>query len=588
MRRGRAERLVAQWYDALVNVAFLATPVVLGRHRRVLMAHAVVQDLEGDSPAALFSAAIKEALVARDAPRWMRIRGLRFFPVSDSVQPLQAEVELYRFEPEVRAAWMLLHRSGLDDAELIDVLRGAAVGAPDDVLAVARRIPVPADQIFDPCAVKLAPEWNRRQQPRLVVPAVLIVLALITAVLVWQLGRDGSTKHQATSTDVSDEVTFTAAAAPDLWRRTSKLDFSAWPARGDLLQDRGLQRRMWRYWQNQAGIAASTGTSMVPPTTPPSILYAGTVDGSEIVVTYDGQRIGRYTEANGRAGLRLDRVDSADLMTSAALVVSRGPQGRRYLLAPWIASSAVRDLVVPDGVSRALTTVNGLTAPVAAGAAGCRSRIVIELRSSPAVAEKHAFVLADLDDLMPTHLTYMPAPHGEPIARPPREVLTAEARNSWALHACGLDAWRNQSARLINNWTFAEQSLPTGGTARWVCLRLDPWAGGGQATIRLETPNRAAQPVAAATNTSACSRFSQNVVAATLWRSPTQAPYLLAAGSRRISHITIRESRGTRTYGAQVAVAFTHGAGVASVVGKETTGKDVPGMINRSLTRSAR
>ncbi|MFF0342729.1 hypothetical protein [Kribbella sp. NPDC004875] len=596
MRRGQAGTMVAQSYDALVNVVFLVTPVRLGRHRRVLLAHAIVQRLDGAAPVALFSAAIRAALVARTVPRWMGIRGLRFFPVTDSLQPLQSEVELYRSAPEVRAAWALLHRSGLEDGALTGVLRDAGIAAPENVLAAARQIAVPADQIFDPCAVKLAPEWNRRTRRQfalLAIPAVLAVLGLLTAGLIWQLTDDSEKQQQAASIGVADphgssrQAAFTAAAAADEWRRTSKLDFSAWPARGELLQDKGLQARMWRAWQNQAQIDAAQGTSTVPPTNPPSLLYAGNVDGSLVVVVYDGQRVGRYTEAGGRGSLRLDRVDSADLMTSAALVVSRGPQGRRYLVAPWIAGSAVRDLAVRDAVSRPLAVTNGLTAPVPAGGAGCRSRFVLELRSSPAVAEKHAFVLADLDAFVPTHLTYMPAPTAE-AARPPREVLSTDARSSWALHACGLDAWRNSSARLINSWTFAEQTLPTGGSARWTCLRLDTWTGGGQASVRLEPPTGAALPVSAAVNTSACSRFSQNLVAATLWRAPNRASYLLAAGSRRVSHITVRDNRGARTYGTPVAIPFTAGTAVTNIVGKETTGKTIPGMINPALTRSRR
>ncbi|MGW7684050.1 hypothetical protein ACWGID_25135 [Kribbella sp. NPDC054772] len=596
MRRGQAGTVVPQSYDALVNVVFLATPVRLGRHRRVLLAHAIVQGLEDGTPDTVFSVAIREALVARSVPRWMGIRGLRFFPVTDSLQPLQSEVELYRSAPEVRAAWALLHRSGLEDDALVGVLRDAGITAPENVLAAARQISVPADQIFDPCAVKLAPEWNRRTRPRfalLAIPAVLVVLGLVAAGLIWRLNGDSTTQPQATSMGVADsrgparQASFSAAASDDEWRRTSKLDFSAWPARGELLQDKGLQDRMWRFWEKQAQIDAAPGTSTVAPTTPPSVLYAGNVDGSLVVVVYDGQRLGRYTEAAGRGSLRLDRVDSADLMTSAALVVSRGPQGRRYLLAPWIAGAGVRDLAVRDAVSRPLAVTNGLTAAVPAGGAGCRSRFVLELRSSPAVAEKHAFVLADLDAFVPTHLTYMPAPDGG-AARPPREVLSTDARNSWALHACSLDAWRNNSARLINSWAFAEQTLPTGGTARWTCLRLDTWTGGGQASIRLEPPSGAALPVSAATNTSACSRFSQNVVAATLWRAPNRASYLLAAGSRRISHITVRENRGAQTYGTPVALPFTSGTAVTSIAGKETTGTTIPGLINPALTRAAR
>lgn len=203
--------------------------------------------------------------------------------------------------------------------------------------------------------------------------------------------------------------------------------------------------------------------------------------------------------------LRLDRVDSADLMTSAAVVIDRSSAGTRYLLAPWIAAAAVRDLAVPAAASRPLSFDGGVTAPVAAGPQGCRSRIALELRSSAAVAEKHAFVLADLGDLVPAHLTYMPPPtHG--AARSPREVLSTEARRSWSLHACGLDTWHNQATRLVNSWSFARQTLPTGGSARWACVRVDAWSGQGKAAVRLELPSGPAQQVVTMADTSQLER----------------------------------------------------------------------------------
>jgi hypothetical protein len=307
------------------------------------------------------------------------------------------------------------------------------------------------------------------------------------------------------------------------------------------------------------------------------MLYAGHLGDALVVILYDGSRIGRYTETAGAGSLRVDRVDSADLMTSAAIVVDRSTAGTRYLLAPWIAAAAVRDLAVPAAASRPLSVKDGVTPAVAAGPAGCRSRIALELRSSPAVAEKHAFVLADLGDVIPAHLTYMPLPtHG--AARSPREVLSADARRSWALHACGLDAWHNQATRLVNSWSFARQELPTGGVARWACVRVDGWAGQGRATIRLELPKGPAQQVAAIADTSACGRFAQNVVAATVWRSPARENYVLAAGSRHVTRLFLQTSAGRQTATSPVARKLRAGPKITAVQGELDNGQIVDGV----------
>ncbi|MET9274330.1 hypothetical protein [Kribbella sp. NPDC003557] len=594
MRRGHAENLVGELYDELVYVAFQATPVRLGRHRRVLVAHAVVQRLPRQveravaqvPPAELFGLVVKAALSAGDARQRVRIRGLRFFPMTDAPEPLQLEEALHREPPEVRVAWALRQRAGLDDDAVRRILAAAGVADTTAVLSAAGHVALPPEQLFDPCAVKLAPEWNRsRSRLVLALPLILIAGCLVA----WGVSHDPAevTSSRPTGSSVeSQTVTAGFRAAPaNLWRSTSKLDFAAWSPRGELAGDTQIQSRVWQFWQQGKQVTTAPGTSPVAPAEPPALLYAGRVAGAVVVLVYDGTRVGRYTEVGGAQSLRLDRVDSADLMTSAAIAVSRTPQGTRYVLAPWIAAAAVRDLAVPAGTSRPLEVAGGLTAAVPGGGAGCRSRFVLELRSSPAVAEKHAFVLADLGNLVPAHLTYMPLP-ADGTARSPREVLSTEARISWALHACTLDGWHDAGTRLINNWAFAEQKLPTGGTARWSCLRVDAWSGQGLATVRLEPPSGPAVPVGTSVGTSACSRFSQNIAAATVWRAPTRQSYVLAAGSRHVTGLVLRTNRGRQAVTSPVAVPLVRGTTVTGLQARLANGKTFEGMTGPATGRA--
>src|SRR4051794_7031615 len=146
MRREHVESL----YDSLVFVAFQATSARLGRHRRVLIAHGVVQRLPqllvADDVAApeAFTVVVKEALQADEARRWVRIRGLRFFPVTDALEPLQCDEVLRAVAPEVRVAWALLHRGGFDRVTVLRILQEVGIPLAAAVLEAADAVPVDA------------------------------------------------------------------------------------------------------------------------------------------------------------------------------------------------------------------------------------------------------------------------------------------------------------------------------------------------------------------------------------------------------------------------------------------------------------
>jgi hypothetical protein len=183
---------------------------------------------------------------------------------------------------------------------------------------------------------------------------------------------------------------------------------------------------------------------------------------------------------------------------------------------------------------------NGVTAQVPRPpATGCASWPALQLRSSPLVAEHHAFLLTDLGGITAAHLTFTPPPSH--AAQSPREATGSDALVALSRLACGLPALRNQDTKQINTWEFALQPLPQSqGTATWVCTRADRWDGtGSTATAFLPPGTGPSEPTGSEVQGRSCSRFSQHVVADIRWRSPQGRQYLLIAGSRHVTSVQV-------------------------------------------------
>ncbi|MFD0350956.1 hypothetical protein ACFQ0M_42855 [Kitasatospora aburaviensis] len=326
------------------------------------------------------------------------------------------------------------------------------------------------------------------------------------------------------------------------------MDFSAWPARGDRRDDPALLGRALTAWaQPGPQTRAEPGTDTAPPQGPPHLLFAGTVDGAAVVVLYDGGRLARYTDGRG-GGLDLARADDAGVTTAAAVVLRRQGTSARYLLAPWIEAADLRRSDQPDAPAKPLERTDGVTAAAAAPAtaaspgplADCRGAAVLQLRSSPTIAEKHVFLLADLGGLVPAHLTYTPPPDRAQPAREPREAAGPDALQAWARGGCAVpDA--SPGVKQLNLWAFAVQQLPqSAGAASWVCLRADRWDGEGSAATAVLLPGARGPQRTGGGPGRACSRFDQDTVGWTWWRSPQGTEFLLAAGSRRVARIGVK------------------------------------------------
>ncbi|MGW1207793.1 hypothetical protein [Streptomyces cyaneofuscatus] len=612
----QAEAALVEHYPRLVRLAYVVLPPSLGRHRRVLAAHGAVQRAlpvtrtaparmaqvpaqsrrspeagQAEAPAnapyaSMRLRVLRTALAYERRPRWWPGRlpapaalrptlpvvwGLRLFPRAGGVDELALDRALSEVPGAVRAAFALQLLDGMTDSGARELLTEAGADDPAGAVRRAARLGRPdragahvllRSGEFDPCTVQTRPSDLLRRRHRVRAAALAAALCVVAGTLAVAAGND--VRDEAPGAGVTVPALDPAAllrTAAEQWADTSRIDFTAWPVRGDRRGDGELLRRALRAWSEPPGnvqVSTTPGTVGVPPAQPPRLLFAGEVDGAAVVLFHDGGvRIVRYAEpltGGGGAALDFARTDDADVTTGAAVVVSRTGEKARFLLAPWISETTTRDLLAPDTPGRPLEVgPDGITAAVERPAAGggCDAWPVLQLRSSERIVENHAFLVTDLGDLAPAHLTYTPKPGGGAPARQPREATGPEALLAWARTACSLRALSGSGVRAVNNWAFAEQRLPEGGaSAEWLCTRADTWRGPGRVLVQFlqpaASPTAPAAVVADRNDTALCSRFGQHILAGTHWKAASGRWYVLAAGSRAVNRIEATgQVRGT-------------------------------------------
>ncbi len=334
-----------------------------------------------------------------------------------------------------------------------------------------------------------------------------------------------------------------------------------WPARGGLAGDRALLRRALAVWARpglSVESSATPGTPVGPPMGPPQLLFAGVVDGARVVLFHDGLRAVRYAEpVTGTAAAALDfaRTDGADAVGSAALVVSRASGNVRYLTAPWVRETAVRDLLAPAKEPWPLARdAEGVTEPVPspAQAKECERWNSLQVREGSGTR-----LLTDLGELAPARLLW-----GPPDA--PADVTAKEAREAWARTACQLSAVRAHGVRTVNAWRFASQPLPEGaGRGTWVCTRAETWRGTGDrvlAQFLVPSPKAPAALAARSEGSPACGVRDPRVLAGVLWQAPSGGWYVLAAGSPDVTSLETSGGVKGRADGPVLAVKAKAGA----------------------------
>ncbi|AKG42522.1 hypothetical protein ACWD33_20620 [Streptomyces xiamenensis] len=599
----QAAAALVEHYPRLVRLAYLALPDDLGRHRRVLTAHALVQravprgrtaapavlPTAGGDPGAVpvpragagptadpgylhlrqrvlraaLTAARPVRLAGRELPRLRtgpyglpRVAGLRLFPRATGDTPeLALEQALKRLTGAGRAAYALRRLDGLNAPAIRTLL--AASGVDEDGIRAALRgadtLPE-GGELVDPCALTARPTdlaRRRRRQRTFLAGAAALALAAGTVALVpggW--GPDGAAAppyaENAQAQAALDPKTLRRMPA-DVWEGSSRVDFAVWPARGEAVNDQELLRRALAVWARpgeSVGVSATPGTQTGPPPGPPQLLFAGEVGQATVVLLYDGMRLVRYAEAAGatEGGAVMDfaRVDGADALASSAVVLDRADGNTRYLLAPWVESLEMTDLLTPGrGGVPAEVDEHGVSAPVRTPAGSgtqeqCAEYAVLEFTAAGTAAP---YAMADLGELTPALLTY-----GAPGERA-GALSDGTAAARWARTACHLSGATATGVRSVNTWNFAEQELPDGaGTAQWVCTRAETWRGSGSRTMaQFQIPSaNDGEPgavVARQEEGTACGEFEPRVLAGVLWKSPADSWYLLAAGSPEVHSI---------------------------------------------------
>ncbi|MFG3343593.1 hypothetical protein ACGF1Z_00835 [Streptomyces sp. NPDC048018] len=627
--RDEAEAALVEHYADLVRLAHLILPPGLGRHRRVLAAHALVQrslgrvagglrtgtDREGAAPAggrSRIPAARTGEESARSAHERLRARivrdalrpplrvsrgaalpkalGLRVFPRAGGTDELALDRALAAAAPATRAALGLTVLEGLAPASVVALLRGAGAPAPEQAVEEADRLrglcsPDMAELLrrpeFDPCTVHLRPTDLLRRGRRFRVTALVCGVALLAGTAVGVVGRSPAPPPRSAVSEVATGSALVRVPA-ERWADSSRVDFTAWPARGDRTGDEVLIRR---------ALAAWTGGG--PPgigSAPPSLLYAGTVDGAAVVLLHTGRELVRYTDrpsGDGPPSVVRTRADDSDVTTAAAVTLSRTGHRTRYLLAPWVAQAGRRDLRNAGSALRSLqVAADGTTEPVTdpepAAPSPCGGVTVLQLRSSTRIVEDHAFLVADLGGLVPAHLTWTPLPVPGDPARRPREATGPLGLAAWTHSACSLARLRDSGVRSVNRWEFAAQTLPEhAGRALWICARADTWDGRGRAVVTLEVPGRTV-PVTTVRDTAACGRFGQDVLAGTWWSAPGGSRYVLAAGSRRVVGIAAEGAVHAGARGRLLAVRGNGGAPLR-LAGRLPDGSSLPGWTAPSV-----
>lgn len=364
----QAQAALAEHYPRLVRLAYLALPASLGRHRRVLTAHSLVQgalpwgraavdvpplpgqrdggaESGGGAPrGAAYRCLVERVLRAAlrgERPRrfslW-RLRtkdpwggalplvlGLRLLPRAGGAYELALDDALSELSGAARAACALRCWEGLTDGETRRVLEAAGVERPAEALAQSAdlRLPggpaapglAPAPTEFDPCTLQARPTdlLKRRRHRRaaaVAVAALLVCGGLLGLPGDGAWGPDGPAAPPYAQNPAAEQAlkpSELTRVSADAWRNSPRRDFSVWPARGELTRDQGLLRRALAVWArpgDEVQVSATPGAAAGPPPGPPRLLYAGEVDGARVVLLHDGLRAVRYAEPAGEGGGR--------------------------------------------------------------------------------------------------------------------------------------------------------------------------------------------------------------------------------------------------------------------------------------------
>ncbi len=539
----QAEAALVERYPRLVRIAYLVLPPTMGRNRRVLTAHALVQralprrrvpgpavpeprrpeDAVDPGYAYVRGEVLRQALVAglplrrlavpRRAqlpPLLPQVWGLRLFPRAGGADELALDQLLSRLSAPARAAYVLrgLERQG--DAEVLRVLASVGAGDPEAALAelAALEDGAPAPEAedgaaetgpagprfsggsllesaeFDPCTLQARPGdlLRRRQHGR---AALVGLVALLVCGALLGLPGDGWGRNGAAAPSYARNPAAEAALDP---ARVKRVSAAVWP---------GAVRRDFSVWPARGeltGDEALLRRALAVWARPGGAVESSATPGTPVgppmgppQLLFAG-RVDAVRVVLFHDGLRIVRYAEPVEGTAGA-----GLDFARTDAAEGPGAAAV-------AVTRAAGNVRYLTAPWVTGAS-VRDLLmpgkepwalrrdahgVTDAVPSPALAEgcERWNVLEVKDDSGSRLLGDLgePAPARLLWGPPgaPVEATGREARAVWARTACQLTTVLGQGVRSVRAWRFARQPLPEGGgRAAWVCTRTETWRGTG-------------------------------------------------------------------------------------------------------------
>ncbi|MBE3000502.1 hypothetical protein IDM40_17595 [Nocardiopsis sp. HNM0947] len=435
--------------------------------------------------------------------------------------------------PAERAAYALLYVEGLDPRAAAEVL--ASAGADASERAVERAAQAPADaHLPDPTLVRVSGRGALVQRRH------FVVVGVVGAVLL--LGAGLTAADPVTDTGGPEAaLPQTAHAETDpVWDERFTLDLTAWHARGEAAGDEGFTGRALDAWAERS---VQEGSVAAP--SEPSVLYAGQVDGSDVVLLHDAPYLARWVEdEDGQESLGVFDAPENGVANWPALRLTENGDGVRYLLPPWVEEASTARFDEPgQGWNDLEHDEKGVTA-AAPDPEQCEAGPVLQLRA-PEVAHGEPYTAVDMGGPGTAHLGYMPPPPEEIRRLGPHEVLDTEhGFDLWADLACSGAPPEGQIST-ATAWEFAEQELPGGeGTGRWTCVRYGTRDGSGlaRAVLVTEGGDGSARTTVAGERENGwdCSNLNRQIVAGTWWQDTDDAWHYLAAASREAAEITAR------------------------------------------------
>ncbi|MEV0588356.1 hypothetical protein [Nonomuraea sp. NPDC050310] len=566
MRRSiRGSRVLAQPYRDLVWLAYLVLPAGAGEERRLVLAHrlaaaALTRRGRPTDPVELRRVFLRRVLPGRTpwgrlggrAARWRawwwravpgagRLAAVEAVPAltadpgraltgnpgpsltgnsgsaltgnagpAPSLDAVEFTRRLQALSPAGRAAYALRRLEGRPAEEVVSILDGAGADDPAAALAEAEALEE-GRPAYDPTLARL---YGRPARVPVKAAAGLTVCALAAVVVVPDLTAErpgiAGTPQQAGPRLI--------IASPGAWRAGTDLDLTTWPARGGLTGDRALTGRALARW----------------PGGDTALLYAGEVAGSRVVLLRRPGQVARYTERGERRELEVfpeprTKPDGASPLELA---------GGHYLLPPWVREVSTAPLTGSAPRWRAVAVSDGVTAAVPPARKGaCWQGPVVRLRA-PEIAHGRPYTMLDFGALTLANAFYQPPPPAEINRFGPYELDEAAGGfTAWKGLGCAVERPEGEIQSAMA-WEFWAGRLPEGVAGRWICLRLADASGGS--TVRgVLLAGRRASVTPARPGSWDCSRLRRDVVAGVWWKAPSGKRYYVAAGSRRVTRISL-------------------------------------------------